>query len=72
MLLVVSHYHTIRAFLSLAQFWRARERLCMNRVRSLLRMRCMLLGCKFEPRPNSLSFNLQYYNKRILTLKKPI
>lgn len=27
MLLVVSPYHTIRAFLSLARFWRARERL---------------------------------------------
>ena len=32
-----------RAFLSLAQFWRTRERLCMNRVRSLLSMSGMLL-----------------------------
>ena len=28
------------------------ERLCMNRVRSLLSMRCMLPGYSFEPRPN--------------------
>ena len=31
---------------------RSRERLCMNRVRSLLSMRCMLPGYSFEPRPN--------------------
>ena len=28
------------------------ERLCMNRVRSSLRMRCMLLGYSFNPRLN--------------------
>ena len=27
--------------------------LCMNQVRCLLSMRCMSLGCSFEPRPNS-------------------
>ena len=42
-----------RVFLSLAQFWSTRERICMNRVRSLLSMRCMLLGYSFEPRPKS-------------------
>ena len=42
-----------RSFLSLARFWRTRERLCMNQVRSLLNMRGMLLGYSFEPRPNS-------------------
>ena len=42
-----------RVFLSLAQFWCTWERLCMNRVRSLLSMRSMLLGYSFEPRPNS-------------------
>ena len=42
-----------RVFLSLANFWCTRERICMNRVRSLLSMRCMLLGYSFEPRPNS-------------------
>ena len=41
-----------RAFLLLARFWRSRERLCMNRVRSLLSMRSMLPGYSFEPRPN--------------------
>ena len=41
-----------RAFLLFAWFWHARERLCMNRVRSLLRMRFMLLGYSFEPTPN--------------------
>ena len=30
----------------------SRERLCMNRVRSLLSMRCMLPGYSFELRPN--------------------
>ena len=39
-----------RAFLSLAQFWRTRERLCMNRVRSLLSMRGMLfLRARLRP-----------------------
>ena len=42
-----------RVFVSLAQFWCTWERLCMNRVRSLLSMRSMLLGYSFEPRPNS-------------------
>ena len=42
------------AFFSLSRFWRTQERLCiMNRVRSLLSMRCMLLGGSFEPRPNN-------------------
>ena len=40
------------AFFSLSRFWRTQERLCiMNRVRSFLSMRCMLLGYCFEPRP---------------------
>ena len=42
----------IRAFLPFAPFWRTQERLCMNRVRSSLRMRCMLLGYSFNPRLN--------------------
>ena len=41
-----------RAFLLLARFWRSRERLCMNRVRSLLNMRCMLPGYSLQPKPN--------------------
>ena len=41
-----------RAFLLLARFWRSRERLCMNRVRSLLNMRCMLPGYSLEPKSN--------------------
>ena len=41
-----------RAFLFLAQFWHSRERLCMNRVRSLLSMCCILPGYSFEPRPD--------------------
>ena len=40
-----------RAFLLLARFWRSRERLCMNRVRSLLNMLCMLPGYSLEPKP---------------------
>ena len=41
-----------RTFLLLARFWRSRERLCMNRVRSLLNMRCMLPRYSLEPKPN--------------------
>ena len=44
-----------RAFLLLTRFWRSRERLRMNQVRSLLSMCCMLLGYGLEPRPNSLA-----------------
>ena len=36
-----------------ARFRRTRERPCMNRGRSLLSMRAMLLGCICELRPNS-------------------
>ena len=43
-----------RAFsLSLPQFWGTRDRLCKNRVTSLLSMRCMLLRYSFGLRPNS-------------------
>ena len=44
------------SFLSLVQFWRTRERLCLNRVRPLLGiccMRCLLLEYIFDPRPDS-------------------
>ena len=41
-------------FLLLAQFLKAYlRRLCMNRVRFSLSMRCILLGNSFEPRSNS-------------------
>ena len=39
-------------WLSLGQFWRTQERLCMTRVRSLLSMRGMFLRYSFGPRPN--------------------
>ena len=39
-------------FLSLTRFWRIRERLCMNRVKCLLSMRCMSLGYILKPRLN--------------------
>ena len=42
----------IRALLSLARLWRTQERLCMDRVRSSLSMRCMLLGYSINPRLN--------------------
>ena len=42
-----------RAFLSLARFWCTGQSLCMNRVKSLLSMCCILLGYSFESRPNS-------------------
>ena len=43
-------FHPVsRAFLSLAWFWRTQERHCLNRVRSLLSMRRMLLGYSSKP-----------------------
>ena len=45
-------------FLSLSRFLRTRERLYINRVRSLLSMRYMLLGYSFEPRPYTNSHAL--------------
>ena len=33
------------------------KRIFMNRVRSLLSMRCLSLGYSFEPRPNSLALD---------------
>ena len=35
------------------QFPNSQDRLCMNRVRSLLSLRCTLLGYSFKPWPNS-------------------
>ena len=41
----LGHHHPgRRAFLSLVRFWRTRKSLCMNRVKSLLSLRCMLLA----------------------------
>ena len=75
-----------RAFLSLARFWRSRERLCMNRVRSLWNMRCMLPGYSLEPKLNMpdlaaiLVFHgtagsiitIGFVAKRTLALEKPV
>ena len=41
-----------RTFVAFARFLRWLERICLNRVTSLLSMRCMLLGYSLEPRPN--------------------
>ena len=70
----------------LARFSRSRERLCMNRVRSLLSMRFMLPGYSLEPKPNMLDFaailvflrscglnyNDRFVTKRMLALEKPV
>ena len=37
--------------LPLARFWLTGERFCMNRVRSFLSIRCILLGNSLEPGP---------------------
>ena len=74
------HHPASRLFLLLAWFWRTRERLCLNRVKPLLSMRCMLLGYTFEPRPNGpvlgiysrLSFNHRFIKKQMLALEKPV
>ena len=54
-----------RAFISLAQFWRTRERICLNRVRCLLSMRGMLLGYSFEPPGGSLRISSDRDDQRI-------
>ena len=75
-----------RAFLLPARFWRSRERLCINRVRSLLNMRCVLPGNSLEPKPNMpdlaaiLVFHgtagsimtIGFVTKRTLALEKPV
>ena len=50
---LVRFHSASRTFLSFAWFLRTLKSLYMNRLRFLLRMRCMLLGYRFEPRPNS-------------------
>ena len=50
---LVRFHSASRTFLSFAWFLRTLKSLCVNRLRSLLRMRCMLLGYRFEPMPNS-------------------
>ena len=50
---LVRFHSASRTFLSFAWFLRTLKSLCVNRLRSLLRMRCILLGYRFEPRPNS-------------------
>ena len=71
---------------SLARFWHSRERLCMNRVRSLLSMRFMLTGYSLEPKPNMPDFaailvfhglacstiTIGFITKRMLALEKPV
>ena len=52
LLLASEVFHPVSSvFLSLAGFWRTWERLCSNRVRSLLNIRRRVLGYGFEPRP---------------------
>ena len=60
--------------------WCPRERLCLNRIWSLLSMPCMLLGYISEPRPNSRALGStgsvmtidRFINKRMLALVKPV
>ena len=57
----------------LVRFWRTLERICLNRMRSLLSMRCMLLGYSFEPRLKSRALGsggsvmtIGFINKRMI------
>ena len=65
--------HSARSvFLSLAGFWRTRERLCSSRVRYLLNIRRRLLGYGFEPRPacdSGLAYVHRIINKWMLALE---
>ena len=67
------------AFLSLVRFWRTRKSLCMNRVKSLLSLRCMLLavlipGLQIALRAwySRLSYDQRSITKRMLALEKPV
>ena len=82
----ITSHPASRVFLLLARFWHSRERLCMNQVRSLLSMRCMLPGCSLEPKPNMpdliaiLVFHgtagslitISFVTKLTLALEKPV
>ena len=50
---LVRFHSASRTFLSFSWFLRTLKSLCVNRLRSLLRMCCILLGYRFAPRPNS-------------------
>ena len=67
------------AFLSLVRFWRTRKSLCMNRVKSLLSLRCMLLavlipGLQIALRAwySRLSYDQRSITKRMLALEEPV
>ena len=74
------YFHLSNNSLSyIACFSRTRERLGMNRVRSLLRMNQTLLGYGFKTRPNSHVLGtassvrtISFINKQLLALKKPV
>ena len=74
------YFHLSNNSLSyIAWFSRTRERLGMNRVRSLLRINQTLLGYGFKTRPNSHVLGtassvrtISFINKQLLALKKPV
>ena len=73
------HHPSSRALLSLVRFWLTRKSLCMNRVKSLLSLRCMLLavlipGLQIAVRAwySRLSYDQRSITKRMLALEKPV
>ena len=76
----LGHHHPgSRALLSLVRFWRTRKSLCMNRVKSLLSLRRMLLavlipGLQIAVRAwySRLSYDQRSITKRMLALEKPV
>ena len=76
----LGHHHPgSRALLSLVRFWLTRKSLCMNRVKSLLSLRCMLLavlipGLQIAVRAwySRLSYDQRSINKRMLALEKRV
>ena len=58
--------------------WHTREKLCINQVRSLLTMCCLLLRYAFEPGLIAMylvqwiQVDHQFINRRMLALKKPV
>ena len=61
-----------RAFLSFARILGIRERLCLNRKRSLLSMRCMLLRYTANKGSDQDTYLIIHFHSTILCTKKQI
>ena len=71
-----------RAFLSIAQFWRTKERLCMNRVSIVVEYTLQVARIQFPTQAynsqyqcgwySGLSYDHRFINKRMLALENQL